>query len=69
MSEKEVEEIKAELRRIEKENQDRRDTFIGWAVAAIIIALIAFALWNNHRINGNDTVDTGDPICVQDGDC
>lgn len=44
------------LKAVEKmlrEQEERSRNIIGFVVIAIIIAIIAFAMWNNNRINGN----------------
>jgi hypothetical protein len=73
MTDKEVEEIKAELHRIEKKRQDQTDTIKAWAIAAIIIALLAFLYWRGSRvpnsISNDPNLNPYSATCEQYGNC
>lgn len=67
MTSKEAEEIKEELRRIEKKRQDQIDTVKAWAIAAVVIALLIFFYVRGSNANP-DMQDTA-PTCDETGLC
>lgn len=71
--ENDSERLKA-VERMLKEQEERHQNMVTYVIVAVIIAIIAFALWNNNRINGPDTTNTGDGTpsggqCFIAGDC